>query len=167
MYENVKKALAIEGQKLVADFQRQLKIDGTYATGKTSKSIYAEVTNLDLRILADKSLGSIDKGRGKNQQAPPIADIEKWIRIKGIRPRNVDGSYIKVRNKDLYNKYLASRIADSIGQKGTIKRFGYSGTSIVDFVLQRNKNEVFDQVIKAYKIDLHNILQDITTKKNG
>lgn len=167
MYENVKKALAIEGQKLVGEFQRQLKIDGTYATGRTYDSIRAEVENLDLKILADKSLESIDQGRGKNQKAPPVSEIKKWIEVKRIKPRNVDGTYIKVRNKEVYNRYLAKKIAESIGERGTIKRFNYSGTSIVSFVIGRTKNEVFENLVDAYKIDLHNILKDITEKKDG
>lgn len=167
MYDNLKKALAIEGQKLVGQLRSQLKIDGTYATGKTSKSIRAEIDGLDLKILADKSLGSIDQGRGRNQKAPPTSDILEWIEVKKIRPRNADGTFLKVRNKDVYNRYLASRISESIGQKGTIKRFNYSGTGIIDFIIGRNKSQVFDELVKAYKIDLHNILQDITTKKNG
>mgnify|MGYP003667143756 FL=1 len=79
----------------------------------------------------------VESGRGIGRPAPPSA-IAYWIKKKGISPADVLQK-MKPQSKRLpFEKALTSLsfiIARSIGKKGTIKRFGYSGSKFLTEVL--------------------------------
>jgi hypothetical protein len=74
-----------------------------------------------------------------------------WVKTKNIVPRNGSSSLGNM-------KRLAFVIARSIGRRGTIARFGYRGTNIIDFVHKELGEQMGQEIFEAYKIDLEKIL---------
>lgn len=71
----------------------------------------------------------IEYGRKPNSTPPPIAPILKWIEIKGIRPRNEKGGFVK--NTESARLSMARAISKSIGRKG-IKGIMYYNDAVRD-----------------------------------
>jgi hypothetical protein len=161
-FSNLQSELVKYGTLLVNKYKAQLKIDGTQATRDTEKSLNYIVGSGQLEILADKSLEYIDKGRGPGE-APPISDILRWAESKNIKPRGKGGSFIKVSDKSLF--WMAGNISNAIRDKGTIKRFGYKGSGIIDFVYQNNKEEMFNDIFAAYGRDVQEMIDEIVKIK--
>jgi hypothetical protein len=155
---NLQSELVKYGNLLVEKYKAQLKIDGTQATGDTEKSLNYIVNSGQLEILADKSLEYIDKGR-KAGEAPPVSDILRWAKAKNIKPRGSAGSFIKVDDKSMF--WMAKNISKAIGESGTIKRFGYKGSGIIDFVYQNQKEEMLNNIFAAYGRDVQEELNKI------
>ena len=159
---NLQAELVKYGTLLVQKYKAQLKIDGTQATGDTEKSLNYVVGTAELQILADKSLEYIDQGR-KPGEAPPLSAIAQWARAKGIKPRGGDGSFIK--STSMTEVWMIKNIAKSIAENGTIKRFGYKGSGIIDFVYLNQKNEMLNNIFAAYGRDVQEELNKIAKTK--
>ena len=155
---NLQAELVKYGTLLVQKYKAQLKIDGTQATGDTEKSLNYVVGTAELQILADKSLEYIDQGR-KPGEAPPLSAIAQWARAKGIKPRGGDGSFIK--STSMTEVWMIKNIAKSIAENGTIKRFGYKGSGIIDFVYLNQKDEMLNNIFAAYGRDVQEELNKI------
>jgi len=155
---NLQAELVKYGTLLVQKYKAQLKIDGTQATGDTEKSLNYVVGTAELQILADKSLEYIDKGREPGE-APPLSAIAQWARAKGIKPRGGDGSFIK--STSITEVWMIKNIAKSIAENGTIKRFGYKGSGIIDFVYLNQKDEMLNNIFAAYGRDVQEELNKI------
>jgi hypothetical protein len=155
---NLQAELVKYGTLLVQKYKAQLKIDGTQATGDTEKSLNYVVGTAELQILADKSLEYIDEGR-KPGEAPPLSAIAQWARAKGIKPRGGDGSFIK--STSMTEVWMIKNIAKSIAENGTIKRFGYKGSGIIDFVYLNQKEEMLNNIFAAYGRDVQEELNRI------
>ena len=138
---NLQAELVKYGTLLVQKYKAQLKIDGTQATGDTEKSLNYVVGTAELEILADRSIKFIDESRGAGGN-PPISRILEWMRAKRIKPSS--------NNKKISEWFIAKRISETIGEKGTIKRFGYKGSGIIDFVYLNQKDEMLNNIFAAY-----------------
>lgn len=161
-FDNLQAELNKYGKLLVERYKAQMKIDGTDATGDTANSIKYIATQSELDIIADKALEYIDKGR-KAGEAPPLSAIAQWARAKGIRPRGGGGSFIK--SNAITEYWMIKNIAKSIAENGTIKRFGYKGSGIIDFVYQSNKDEVLNGIFAAYGRDIQEMIDEIVKQK--
>jgi hypothetical protein len=159
---NLKKELINYGKMLVEKYKAQLKIDGTYATGDTAKSLDYKITDTELVILSDMAMKYIDQGREGGGQ-PPISEILKWARAKGVRPRDGEGKFIEVNDRTMFR--MAANISKAISYNGTIKRFGGKGSDIIDFVYQRNKNDMIENIFLAYSDDVDNMIEEIIKMK--
>lgn len=155
---NLRKELISYGKMLVEKYKAQLKIDGTYATGDTANSLDYKITDTELVILADMAMKYIDQGRGGGGQ-PPIQDILEWARAKGVRPRDGEGRFIEVNDRTMFR--MAANISKAISYNGTIKRFGGKGSDIIDFVYQRNKKDIIEDIFLAYSEDVDNMIEEI------
>jgi tetrahydromethanopterin S-methyltransferase subunit A len=49
---------------------------------------------------------------------------------------------------------MIKSIQDAIATRGTIKRFGYQGANIIDFVDQKYKDEITQEIKEGYLKDL-------------
>jgi len=161
-FSNLQSELVKYGTLLVEKYKAQLKVDGTQATGDTEKSLNYIVSSGKLEILADESLDYIDKGR-RPGDAPPISEILRWAESKNIKPRGKGGSFIKVSDKSLF--WMAGNISNAIRDKGTIKRFGYKGSGIIDFVYQNQKDEMLNNIFSAYGRDIQEMIDEIVREK--
>lgn len=161
-FSNLQSELVKYGNLLVEKYKAQLRIDGTQATGDTERSLNYIVSSGRLEILANKSLELIDKGRGPGE-APPLSAIAQWARAKGIKPRGGGGSFIKSTYITEFS--MIKNIANSIAENGTIKRFGYKGSGIIDFVYQNNKEEMFNNIFAGYGRDIQEMIDEIIITK--
>ena len=57
--------------------------------------------------------------------------------------------------------WMAKNISQSIGENGTIKRFGYKGSGIIDFVYLNQKDEMLNNIFAAYGRDVQEELNKI------
>ena len=153
---NLQSELVKYGKILVDKYKAQLKIDGTQATGDTEKSLNYIVGSGQLEIIADRSIKFIDEGRGEGGN-PPISKILEWMRAKKIKP--------STNNKKISEWFIAKRISETIGDRGTIKRFGYKGSGIIDFVYQNQKDEMLNNIFAAYGRDVQEIIDEIVREK--
>lgn len=88
----------------------------------------------------------IEFGRKPNSKMPPVAAIEKWIRMKPLKLRNRQGEFIKSTESAI--KSAAYNIARSIGEKG-IEGINYYGEAIDD-----TWDEYKDKLMDAYVKDI-------------
>jgi hypothetical protein len=90
-----------------------------YATGKGWRSVSYEVADDELYILMEDYMVNYVFGDGSKPRTPPrsreaIASLEKWIKAKGIVPRDKRGRFMKVKS-----------MAFAIGKN--LAKVGYAG----------------------------------------
>jgi len=94
---------------------------------------------------AGKYADVIEYGRKPNSKMPPVAAIEKWIRMKPLKLRNKQGEFIKSTESAI--KSAAYNIARSIGKKG-IEGINYYQDAIDD-TWDEYKEKLMDAYIKS------------------
>jgi len=160
LFKRTKTAMRKYGEDIVARIKRQLKIDKTDATGRTRRSIAGTLTGDQTRIAYVISsrhkkgvpvLNAIDTGRSPGKP-PPTKQIEMWMKAKGIQPRSRSGKY--QRSTPNSRRKAAYAIAQAIGRKGTIKRYGYRGSNILDFVTAKAEPKGIVNILNAYSLDI-------------
>jgi hypothetical protein len=87
----------------------------------------------------------IEFGRKPNSKMPPVAAIEKWIRMKPLKLRNKQGEFIKSTESAI--KSAAYNIARSIGENGIVG-INYYGEAIDD-TWDEYKDKLMDAYIKS------------------
>lgn len=90
-----------------------------YATGRGYRSVDYEVVDDEIYILMEDYMVNYVFGDGSKPRTPPrsreaIANLEKWIRAKGIVPRDKRGRFMKVKS-----------MAFAIGKN--LAKVGYAG----------------------------------------
>jgi len=160
-YVNLKRLLTAYGELFVKQYQDRLKADGTYASGKASKSLDSEVTISDLEselsVLGEKYITAISDGRGPNQQMPPSTAILHWMREKNVKLRDSKGRFTTVTDYKMRSASFA--IARALGRNGSIKRFNYTGTGLIDIVYNNIKDVFGQEVLEAFGEDLEYTLE--------
>ena len=156
---NLRSELEKYGKLYQQKFKIKLSEDNTYASGNLSKSVKYKISSTDsyseLSLLADSYMEQISEGRRKGV-VPSSTKIERWLRIKGIKPdvRMEKGS------DDYKIKKLAFVIARSIASRGMIKRYGFKGTNIIDFVYNSLAEQMGNDLFQAYQLDLEAQLKE-------
>jgi hypothetical protein len=169
MNENLKTEMRRYGRMLAEKYKAQLKIDKTHATGQTYDSISSEVTDtgkgVSIDIIADRTLEAIDTGRPAGGARPPSwSQILIWAHKKGIRPRDQKtGRFLSPEFMNM--KRMSIAIAKGIQKKGTIKRYGYQGSGIIDFVFSRLRGELEEAMDAAFQKDIENEIESKTKIK--
>lgn len=158
-----KAALEMIGGLLVSKYKAQMEVDKTVASSEVKDSFRFSVNGLTLSIIASKAVKYIDKGT-KPGKYPPVNEILKWADDKGLRPRGKGGKFIANTIENRID--MATAISIAIGRKGTIKRFGYKGSGIIQFVLDQQKAKITKELYDAYKVDLENELNSKIKKNN-
>lgn len=136
-----------------SEFKRILKAEissGDHvATGKMLNSIETElfVNEQHLKVILKISdyAKYVEEGRSSGKW-PPRDKIENWIVVKGITPRPDSSGKIPTI------KSLAFLISRAIGQKGTIKKYGYKGSKMIA--------QTSEQVNRKYVPLIQNALQE-------
>jgi hypothetical protein len=125
------------GRLFEQDLKGKVRKDKTIATSKALNSISSNAKGNTLSIEFSEVLGILSDGitvrKYPNQEA-----IIKWMKDKGIRPKNYKGvsSGASIENRYKSSAFLISR---AIKEKGTIKRFGHKGTGVLDVLLPTSK----------------------------
>ena len=164
---NLSKAL----KNLAEDYQmaimRQISAEKLNASGSLRKSIEYKVTDKGFTIESDKEYAFLLGEDGasptkKNSGGKKLDNIRDWIKAKGIRPltKLKSGGYKfkgkRIKNKNSAMNSLVYIMNKTISEKGTIKRYGYKGSGILQKVNDRMKSKGFDVITEAYKLDLIN-----------
>jgi ribosomal protein S17E len=145
---NIRILLNKYGKKFTNVLKRNSKSMKLVASGDTLRSIGYTVYNTRLKIYYDKSLAIQSDGIDKKYM-PDSRLILQWMIDKNIRPiekgdRKVGlaagrSKFAKGGADSRNMKASAFAIAKAIGQKGTIKRFGYHGSNILDYLAYESK----------------------------
>ena len=132
--------------KLTADIKNQIDAKNLNATRKLRNSIsgtvFASAKSITLNIFAAEYFDSVDKGTRPGIR-PPYRKIYEWASAKGIQPRDSKNFNQMIKN-----------IQEAIFQNGTIKRFAYKGASIIDYVDEKYKEEITQEIKQGYLKDL-------------
>ena len=121
--------LELYGDRITQDMRTKMSEDRTVDSGTANASLTYTATGSSLTITGASYIEQIDMGRRAGKGVPnPKETLKGWIERKGIRPNMPN-----IRQRDL--PYLISR---AIKQRGTIKRFGYQGTNLFTYVVNKN-----------------------------
>ena len=159
-YANLKRLLKLYGELFVREYRKRLKSDGTYASGRASRSLEYDVTinqlQSELSVLGEKYITAISDGRGRGKTPPPSTAIYKWMKAKGVTLRDSKGKFTTA--SDYKMRGAAWAIARSIGKRGTIKDFptkeSYQGTGLIDIVYNNIKDTFGDEILEAFGDDI-------------
>ena len=155
-FDNLENVLNKYAKAYTQKFKAKLKSDRTNASGRLVNSIKPEMLENGFAILGKRYIEQISEGRKKGKMppwSPRDNSILSWVKTKNIVPRKGGSSLGNM-------KRLAFVIARSIGRRGTIARFGYRGTNIIDFVYKDLSVQMGQEIFEAYKIDLEKILNE-------
>lgn len=155
-YINTRQAIREAGALLVNKLRSQMNEDDTYATGKISNSIFNINSQKETTVYANWKIKYVDEGAGPSGTIPYNA-IKAWAKAKGLVPKKIRGK------KTSFNR-MAWLIAKSVAAKGTIQRFGYKGSGLINFVLKQYGEEIKENITSAYKRDLDAYLKEVTSK---
>jgi hypothetical protein len=137
----VRQLLRKYGNILTKDLNQAIRDNKLVASGDSLASIRFDTKKLKLNIHFDEQIAIQNEGI-RSKKIPSSTAILKWMKDKNIRP--IEGASRKAgllqgRSKfskggsDSRNmKASAFAIARSIARKGTIKRFGYKGSGVLD-----------------------------------
>lgn len=162
-----KKSLREKLEELADDFRIRLlrgsRTDKTEATGEYARGWDVEATDSGFTVtnMAEYAKAVLEGAspaktredwEGKNKR------IERWVRAKGIRP------YRKLKNGFKFAKTSTGRnsayksmlfmIQKTISDKGTIKRFQYKGSNLLDEVYRDMEKKIGVELTEAYRKDL-------------
>lgn len=115
-------------EKFTSLYTSKLSNGNHKATGKLIDSVHTVVNKGDMQFDVTVSLKDyyyyVEKGR-KSGKRPPYSAILNWIRAKRIVPLP------RQSRKPPTQEQLAFLIQRAIGDKGTIKKYGYKGSNIM------------------------------------
>lgn len=142
------------GDQLSKDIIQELLDKGVSGAGGTASELAGSIT---FKVTSKPSIifsmndywEYVENGRRAGKK-PPIDELIKWIKWKGIKPtlydrakakavKGLKGAERKTARENAYEKSvksLAFAIATKIAQKGTIKRFNYKGSNFIKDVLK-------------------------------
>jgi hypothetical protein len=153
-FNNLKEVLDKYAKAYTQKFKAKLISDGNKASGRLVNSIKPQELKDGFAILGKRYIEQISEGRKKGQMppwSPRDNSILNWVKTKNIVPRKGGSSPNNI-------KRLAFVIGRSIGRRGTLEKFGYRGTNIIDFVHKELGEQMGQEIFEAYKIDLEKIL---------
>lgn len=136
-------------QMITDDLRRSLQEKKGTASRDLLQSLEASRVTQTGDLVEAKIVGSehwkyFEYGR-KRGKRPPVKSIEEWITAKGIPVRKSKGeSKLSVMER---RRGMAFAIARSIGQRGTIKRFGYQGSGFIKEVLTPANLQVISEAL--------------------
>ena len=168
LFKRTRSTIRKWGDIFVSKLKQTLKADRTYASGRTHDSIKGRSVISGNSIgyqIESKSAGNsqysmleiIDKGRRPGKQ-PPVQAIMYWMEQKGVQPRTSSGKYAKSSESNL--KWAAYNIARAIGQRGTIKRYGYGGSDILNFVFKSREEAMTEDIATSFEQDLMDYIEN-------
>ena len=153
------KTLRIVGKYYVEAVKNQLEKDETTATGSLKDSIGYKLIDGSIDIFMAEHGKAIETGTGPASQGSNkvskrfIDDIIQWMDTKpNIRA-----------NTPVEKSKIANAIARGIKRGGIIKRFGNTGTKMMDIVYNRLEKQIGDDLSAAYMRDLEKELNNLKT----
>lgn len=145
-----RKLLSLVGRKTVMYMQSKLRTGrapygSKNATNTLTRSIKYKVVGDTLDITMIGYGRYVQSGRRAGARMPPVNEIEKWVKVRGIRP-----------NKGGTTRGLSFAIAKSIKEKG-IRPFDFAPPSI---------HEIINDIRKEFTITISKEFTDEIHKQN-
>lgn len=148
------------GEQITDAIKSKLRSDNTYASGDSYNSVRYNVNENELEIYYSGIIDVIDKGLGPKQVYPTINSIVKWMDDKGIQPRNLKtGRFVKKTRA--YQRRTAFALRSAIISKGTIKRFGYKGSDVLDFAFN---DSILDNLFEDVSSEIYDEIDNKITR---
>lgn len=143
----IHKILSMYGPQIVANLQRELKINNNIATGRALESLRYAIEHNDgevvLNIIGEHYIKKIDEGRKPGKKAPSSNTIEKWIKAKqSFQLRDRSGRFIAKTQSNI--KRAAFNIARSIGVKGT------RPYNLIEYAMNPLESKILGDVVIAF-----------------
>lgn len=156
LIDQVRNIMDKYGKFMVASIQDRLIKDNTNATGSAIQSVSYDLTEAGLEISGNKYISAIDTGTSKYKNPPSPIALEEWVKAKGISSRNP-----KYKPKD-----IAFAISKKIYERGTIQRFGYGGTDLLQFVIDKSLQPLADDLTEVLEQEISIIAQKVQRDVN-
>ena len=169
-YPNTRNGLMQWGKLFTEKLKAQMRIDRTVASGDTLRSIEPTmVGDTTMGLLSEANDGvpilqAIDEGTKGYENLPNIDNIIQWMKSKNIQPKR-DRKFVRATNH-AYRR-SAFQIAKAMATRGTIRRFGWKGSGILDFTVSKLLDEFDKIVMKGYEKDVSNHFQERYNKMNS
>ena len=162
MEEKIKRLLERYGEKIVEQIKEKLRREGLYASGNLNRTIYSfvEQNGDDWQIVLEQQgdpsyLGAIDEGARPNPTYQAIVD---WLESKRTVIRDEEtGRFRKLTPGRI--KRAAFNIRNAIAENGIIKRYGYSGSGVVDFVLDRTLPNLEEELADLVEVEIVDLIE--------
>lgn len=164
----LKETLSKLAKEYQEKIQRQIVIEKLKSSGGLRDSIKSELTDngfeitsyaINAYLLGDKGYRPKSKG-GRDEKKAKLERIKAWMKSKGIRPYSKLSSggtkFRKLKNEDKQYNQAAYFINRSMNRKGSIKRYGYKGSEIIDRVYDMQKAKTVEDITLAFKEDIVN-----------
>ena len=152
----LKETLKNLAKEYQTEIQRLIVQEELVSTGRLKGSIEYKMTEDGFEVSSDENYANLLGSNGylKKWKRPPHEKLAEWARRKGMRPlmRDRKGRFKKA-SKDGF-KRLGFALAKSIDRNGTVKRYGYRGSRIIQRVNQKLEGKVSGEIMEAYKLDL-------------
>jgi hypothetical protein len=147
----IRKALERLGSEAIERLRDNINQDRTRASGRLHDTMYYSIVGSSVEIFMSSYAMTVDEGRKAGARVPKgfVKDIERWMAFKGISPQKKT-----IRES-------AKAIAQSIYERGAIKRFGYSGSNFIDRAVNNVLNEFDDDLLTAWMSGLEEELNKI------
>ena len=94
------------------------------ASGEAAKSLRYTVEPDGVNIIGKEYFAQINKGRNPKGKRPPMQNILRWVQNRFA----VEDEKEQIR--------VAYAVQQTIADKGTIERFSYGGSDLLDFIVQ-------------------------------
>jgi hypothetical protein len=160
-FKGVSTVLEKYGSQITESIKTRLKQDGNYATGKTYNSVDYDVSGTILELSFNESVRHINDGIQRLKSFPSFKSIMEWMNAKNIQGR--DPKTGKFRSQEKAARYIAK----AIYFKGTIKRFGYGGTGVLDYAFSpKIQEQLLDELAVEFLKEASDELLN-TLLKNG
>lgn len=152
--EVAKKLFTLYGDKMVKQLIGRLNSQKLNATGNAARSLRYEAEEDTLDIYGPSYMFTLNDGRKPGHHAPVYNNTQGYGLLRWVQQKMAPGADLKSQ------KSMAFRVAASIKEKGTIKRFSqgglsnYGGSGLLDFVLNKNLPMLADQLGKRVGEDM-------------
>jgi hypothetical protein len=164
MAKGYKDVLSDYGDKIVSRIQQGLISDDTMATGEAYRSVRAIASEKQLRITYNKSVAAVDRGLRPGEHSPNWQSIVRWMQAKGIQPR-AKGRFVNSTPSNY--KRSAFAIGKAIYRNGTIKRFTYRGTGVLDRAWSRGLKSALTKSLRKRTKENIKAEMAVILKQNG
>lgn len=113
------------------------------ATGDAARSLKYVVEPDGMSIMGKEYFAQINKGRAPGGKKPPMQNILRWVQQR-----------MAVQDEK-EEKKVAYAVQAKIAEKGTIKRFNYGGSDLLDFIVKTEiKGKLQGEAIIIVRNDL-------------
>jgi hypothetical protein len=157
---NLRAALKLLAPMAAQAAKTRIQEADAVATGRLRDSVKGNVDeskdSIRLFLTAEDYYEAVDKGQ-RPGKLPSKQKIAEWARAKGITPYNG-------LSNQWAEGFMVWRIRKAIEQRGTIKRFGYKGIGINQYVTQALGNKILNDAKRAYKKDIEEAINNGRSK---